>query len=323
MFLKSRYKKIYSEIKKYDIIVIARHVGPDPDALGSSIGLRDSISLTFPNKTVVAVGCPTNRFKYMGTLNEMEEKYYENSLLIVTDTPNKNRIDGVEVDRFKSVIKIDHHPFIEDFGGVVDWSDDSRSSASEMIIEIIKETKLKINKEIASKLYLGLVADTERFLFSYTSPQTFRLVGWLIEESKIDIDKLYPLLYNRPLKELKFQAYILNNYVVTKNGLAFIKISDEILKEFDVDVAIGGNLVNSFNFIKEFIVWVIFTEDKLNEITRVNIRSNGPVINDIASLFGGGGHKFASGAKLRNPETIDEMVEALDEACKEYKTKQE
>ena len=44
------FKQIYKEIKKYNNIVIARHVGVDPDAMASQIALRDSIRLTFPEK---------------------------------------------------------------------------------------------------------------------------------------------------------------------------------------------------------------------------------------------------------------------------------
>ena len=62
-------KRIYKLIKKYDSIVIARHVGPDPDALGSQLGLKESILATFPNKKVYAVGHPASRFKYIGDLD--------------------------------------------------------------------------------------------------------------------------------------------------------------------------------------------------------------------------------------------------------------
>ena len=67
-------KKIYRLIKKSDTIVIARHVGPDPDALGSSIGLKESILATFPNKSVYVVGSPATKFKYLGNLDRSEER---------------------------------------------------------------------------------------------------------------------------------------------------------------------------------------------------------------------------------------------------------
>ena len=67
------YKTIYNEIKKYKTIYIARHIGPDPDAFGSQIGLRDSIRLTFPDKEVFAVGTTVSRFKYFGKIDKVNK----------------------------------------------------------------------------------------------------------------------------------------------------------------------------------------------------------------------------------------------------------
>ena len=153
--LNSIYKKIYHQIQKYDTIVIARHVGPDPDALGSSIGLKEIIQATFPNKKVFCVGYPTSKFRYLGHIDKFDESMYQNSLLIVTDTPNKQRVDGVDPTKFSSSIKIDHHPFIEKFCDI-EWIDDSASSASQLIMELTFNTKLKMTKEAAKKLFLGL-----------------------------------------------------------------------------------------------------------------------------------------------------------------------
>ena len=125
-------KKIYRLIKKSDTIVIARHVGPDPDALGSSIGLKESILATFPNKSVYVVGSPATKFKYLGNLDKVPSYISKNALLIVTDTPNIKRIDGVNLSDFKNIIKIDHHPFVEKFADV-EWIDTTASSASQMI----------------------------------------------------------------------------------------------------------------------------------------------------------------------------------------------
>lgn len=312
------YKRIYKEIKRNDTIVIARHVGADPDALGSSIGLKEIILHNFPNKKVYVVGCPASRFRYLGTLDRFDETMCANALLIVTDTPDKKRVDGLNVDMFKNVIKIDHHPFIESFGGI-EWIDDSASSASQMIMELAFNTKLTIPLVAAEKLFIGLVADTNRFLFKYTTPKTFMLVSKLIETTHLDFSILYDNLYLRPIKDVKFQGFITNSLKITENGFGYAYITDEMLNEYGVDAATAGNMVNNFNYIDEIIAWAIFSEDKNNSNIRISIRSRGPIINEVASKFGGGGHIYASGVKLSNFEECDALVEELDKVCKEYK----
>lgn len=315
MFLK--YHQIYRKIKKFDTIVIARHVGPDPDALGSSLGLKDSIQVTFPKKKVYAVGLGAAKFKYLGNVDKFDESFYDNSLLIVLDTPDIKRVDGVDVKKFKYKIKIDHHPFIEKFCDI-EIVDDTASSASQMVMELIFNTPLKMTKEAAKKLYIGLVADTERFLYKYTTPKTFKIVAKLIEKTGIDITELYPQFYNRSLTEIRFYAYLMANIQVTDNKFGYLKIDDDILGEYGVDAATAGNMINNFNNIEEIVAWAFFSHDKLNNNVRGSIRSRGPVINEIAADFGGGGHALASGVKLPSFERADELIEALDEACRKY-----
>ena len=71
--------------------------------------------------------------------------------------------------------------------------------------------------------------------------------------------------------------------------------------------------------IKEIIAWSFVSYDEKQELYKVNIRSRGPVINEIAQQFNGGGHKFASGARIKNVDDIDRLFKALDDACKTYK----
>lgn len=312
------WKKVYRQIKKYDKIVIARHVGADPDAIGSSVALKEIILNTFPHKQVYVVGHPVSKFRYLGMLDKFTEDMYQDALLIVTDTPDLKRIDGVDANLFPYKIKIDHHPFIEKYADI-EWIDDSASSASQMIMELTFHTKLKMSKEAAEKLYIGLVSDTNRFLFSYTSSKTFSLVSKLIKQTNIDVPKLYENLYLRPYKEIKFQGYIANHFTVTENGFAYIKVTEDILQECGVDSATSGNMINEFNYIDDVIAWAIFTVDKVNGNIRGSIRSRGPVINDVASHHGGGGHIYASGIRLKTFEEVDALVKELDETCKQYK----
>ena len=256
-------KKVFKKIKEYPEIIIARHVGPDPDAIASTIALRDSIRLTFPEKEVYAVGLGVSKFKYYGILDKIDNEQYKNALLIVLDVPNLNRVDGIEGLEYKEIMKIDHHP-AEDIKGPVDWTDETSCSTCQMIAELILNTPLKLDTKIASNLYLGIVSDSDRFLLSYTTNKTFQVVHDLIKASKIDFVSLYNYLYDRSIDEVRFQGYIAMNMVVTENGLGYIVIPSDIIKEYHVDLATPANLINSFNFIRDVLVWTFITEDVKN-----------------------------------------------------------
>ncbi len=310
------YKRIFKEIKKYDTIVIARHIGVDLDAMASQVALRDSIKLTFPNKHVYAVGTGSMKFTFFGKLDKIEK--FNHALLIVTDTPDRRRVDSVDVEQFDYSIKIDHHPFIEKFCDL-ELIEDTTSSASEIIMKLILNTKLECNKEIAQTLFMGLVSDSNRFLFNSCTADTFLLVSKFLEEYKFDINPLYQQLYARPLNEVRFEGYIALNMIVTDNSLGYIKITDDIINQFDVDSASAGNMVNNFNFINEVLVWATVTEDIKNDQWRVSIRSRGPAINQIAEKYHGGGHKQAAGAKPKTFEEAMELIHDLDMFLKECK----
>ena len=312
----SIYSKIYRKIKKYDTIVIARHIGPDPDGLSSQIALRDIILNTFPDKKVYAVGYPASKFKYLGMLDKFKEEMYQNSLLIVVDTPDKKRVDGVDASLFEDSIKIDHHPFMEKFCKT-EWIDEDASSAAQMVVELVFKTNLKMTKEAVEKLFVGIVADTHRFLFYYTSSKTFSLVSKLIKATRINFADLYENLYLRSIDELRFHGYVADNMKITENKLAYILISKETLKEYGVDSATARNSVMNFNYIEEMLVWVILTEEEDGEI-KGSIRSRGPIINKVANNFNGGGHIYASGVRAVKENQIDDLIEELNKACKDY-----
>lgn len=312
------FKKIIKKIKEYDNIVIARHIGPDPDAVASEIALRDSIKLTFPKKNVYAVGNIVSKFKYYGTLDKIDDNKLSKPLLIVLDVPNKSRLDGVNYDNYDFVIRIDHHPNVENIAQL-EYVNEKSSSTCELIANMIFETQLKIDESIASNLFLGIVADSDRFLLGYTTPKTFKIVTSLIENYNLNISNLYYKLYERPFNEVKFQSYIALNMTVTENNFGYIKLDKKIINEFGVDSSSASNMINNFNFIKELYCWAFSSYDEKNEIYKINIRSRGPIINEIASKYNGGGHKFASGARIKNESDVDKLFDELNEACKKYK----
>ncbi len=319
MIKKNIHKQILKKIKEYDEIVIARHIGPDPDAISSEIALRDIIRLNFPKKKVYAVGNEVSRFRYFGNLDKISSsELSNNTLMIILDVPRWDRVDYMKKEGFAYTIKIDHHPCEEQVCDL-ELVDDTSASTTQLITEFIYETKLKINKNIAENLFCGIVSDSDRFLLSYTTPKTLMLVSKLLEDYKFELMPLYNNLYERPLDERKFESYIINNIDITENGFGSIILDNKIFKLFNVDSATASNMVNDFNFIKELKVWAFASWDERNNIFKVNIRSRGTQMNEVAEKFNGGGHKFASGARLQSLDEVKALFKALDDVCKENK----
>ena len=304
--------------QEYDNVVIARHIGADPDALGSQFALKNIILELFPDKKVYAVGNPASRFKFFGSQDKIDNLNTNKSLCIVLDTPDIKRIDGADINNFEFVIKIDHHPIIDKYANI-EIIDDNACSSSQLILEFVYENNISLSESCAEKLFLGIVGDTDRFLHDYTSPRTFELVTRLLKDTNIDFTKLYGYLYQRPIAEVRFEGYIYQNLTLTENGVAYVKLTDKLMKEYGVDSAAAGNMINDLKFVNEITVWVFLSEDIKSNLIRANIRSVGPYVNDIATKYGGGGHKYASGVKLKSWEEADKLIKDLDIITKEYK----
>lgn len=311
------FKRIYEEILKYDTIVIARHIGVDPDALGSQFALKAAINVSFPEKQVFAVGTKSSRYNYFPKLDKYEETNNKDVLLIVCDTPDKKRIDISNIESFPNICKIDHHPLIDKFSEL-EYIDTSSSSAAELVLKFLVENNMTINKEIAIFILYGIISDTNRFLFN-TSADTLDIVSSLIRKYNINTEEMYKNLYARPFSEIKFQGYISENLNLTENGFAYIIITNDTLIKYGVDSSSAGNMVNNYNNIDEVLVWALISEDIKNDQFKFNIRSRGPVINNIAEKYNGGGHKLASGARVKTMDEVNMLINDLDKICEEYR----
>lgn len=310
------YKDIYNEIRKHKTIYIVRHIGPDPDAICAQLSLKESIKETFPLKEVYALGATVAKFKSFGKIDKLTE-FDKEALVIALDVPDKKRIDGINVDDFKYIVKIDHHPFVEKYGQIEVIK--NSVSTAELVVDLINKTRLKMTKSIAENLFIGIVADSNRFMFQPTNPEVFRKAADLIEKYKLNIQELYDRLYSRPLSDLRLMGYIAENLKVTKNGFAFIELDDDLIRSFNADIASASNMINDFNYISEIYVWIFISKDIINNLYKINIRSRGPVINETAAKYSGGGHKFASGVRTLEKSVVDNLMSDLDELCKQYK----
>ena len=104
------FQAILEKIKAYDTIIIHRHQRPDPDAIGSQIGLKEILKTNFSDKKILATGINEPTLSWIAEMDEVPDNDYEGALVIVTDTANTPRIDDDRYDKGDFLIKIDHHP---------------------------------------------------------------------------------------------------------------------------------------------------------------------------------------------------------------------
>ncbi len=310
--------QILNMIEKYKTIIIHHHVNPDPDCIGSQLGLKYIIKESYPEKLVYAVGEHVDRTEFMGKLDKIEDSIYSDALVIIVDVGDKLRVFDKRFLKGKEIIKIDHHPLTEEFC-TLEWVDTNFASCTEMVIDFYLQNKDKLNmtEDAAKVLYAGLLTDTGRFYFNSVTERTLSH-GAEVYKYGFNKQELYANLYYKSIAEMKFSGFLMNNFSYTKNGLGYMKIDQKILDEFNIKPEFASSMVNILANITEIIMWIFFTEDKKLGKIRVNFRSRGPIINKLAAKYGGGGHIFASGAHVENWGIVDKIIADADILCQEF-----
>ena len=146
--------------------------------------------------------------------------------------------------------------------------------------------------------------------------KTFETAGHLIQFD-FDRNAVYDGMYEMDRKLLHLQGYLYQNFVIDEHGAAYIKVTNDVLRQFEVTPSETSLLVGSLGNVKGICAWVIFIEE--GNTIRVRLRSKGPIINQLAKKYNGGGHPLASGASANSWEEADHVIEDLKEICRDYK----
>lgn len=310
-------QRILDIIDQFETIIIHRHVRPDPDALGSQAGLAEMLRVSFPGKRVYIVGEEDESLTFLTRMDHISDDTYEGALVIVCDTANEERISDDRYKNGRQLIKIDHHPNEDPYCDIV-WVDTAASSVSEMIYDLYEfgaDRGLTLPDEAARLLYAGIVGDTGRFLFNNTTEKTFRIAANL-RARDFAIDDLYEQLYKMRLNVTRLNGFVLQSFSVSSSGAGHIKLDADILERYKVTPSEASLLVNAFSDVEGMKAWVFFIEEP--DQIRVRLRSKGPVVNELAKKYDGGGHPFAAGASIHSWKTADQVLHDLEEICRRF-----
>lgn len=308
-------EKIVAMIQQYDRIIIHRHMRPDPDALGSQCGLAEILRATYPEKDIYQVGGSVEGLGFLAEMDEIADDLYKGALVIVTDTANAPRISDERYKLGDKLIKIDHHPNDDPYGDLL-WVNTKASSCSEIIADLAFTEDLVITENAARLLYGGIVGDTGRFLYPATTSHTLMVAAKLLDHG-FDSAKLNRQIDQISLEVAKLSGYLYQNLQIDEQGAGYVILDQAILNKYGIKDSDTATLVPLPGTIDTVLAWAVFVEQP-EGYYRVRLRSKGPVINELAKQYHGGGHPLASGANAKDQAMCQEIYQKIQVLCADY-----
>lgn len=307
-------------------VVLSTHSRPDGDALGSEIALALFLRKLGKRVWIINPDPPPRNLEWIMDLAEAKtftgalkqiKAATEADALVMMDTNALARLgDFGKVFRNATGQKllIDHHPDPEKWFDH-SYVDTSAAAAGEMVYEIIAAHDPDlIDGEIATALYVAIMTDTGSFRFGSTSAQTHRIVGDLLERGDIRPEPIHISIYdNRQLSSLRLLSRVLDTITMVYDGkVAYATITPGMLDASGAHSEEADGMVNYALAVEGVQAVVMFLETAKG--VKCSFRSKGDVaINGWARRFGGGGHRNASGAFVKDRplrEVIDEVIAA-------------
>ena len=297
--------------------LITGHINPDGDALGSALAFK----LILDSKGISSDVCFDIKGNIPSNLNHLPinlisnnaKNKYEN--VYVFDCGNSERLGSLEEIALKSdqVIVIDHH--IEPSFGDIQVIDSTAASTTQVLYREIISADIEIDKNIANCLMTGLITDTGRFQYSNTDYEVFQIASKLML-SGAELTSISDNIYGSiPMNAIKLQSEVLNRIkLFDDEELVVSYVLHEDYKKFNIESSEIDFLIDSIRLVKESNVALLLKEQD-DKSFKGSLRSRTKLdVQKIASLFGGGGHKAASG--FSTALSMDEIITKVKNAIR-------
>ena len=278
--------------------LITGHINPDGDALGSALAFKlilDSKGVESDVSFDMKGNVPSNlNHLPIDLIFDSPKKNYEN--VYVFDCGNSERLGDLEEIALNSarVIVVDHH--INPSFGDIQVIDSNAASTTQVLFREILSAKIAIDKNIANCLMTGLITDTGRFQYSNTDNEVFEIASKLML-SGAELTSISDNIYGSiPLNAIKLQSEVLNRIELYEDEeLVVSYVLQEDYQNYNIDSSETDFLIDSIRLVKESNIALLLKEQQ-DKSFKGSLRSRNELdVQQIASLFGGGGHKAASG----------------------------
>lgn len=304
--MENSFDIIKEELKRHKKVVVIGHIQPDGDCIGSSLGMAHLIKDNFGVDAIV-VNQECERFRFLGSWDLPGNIDYSDAFVIQVDNATRERSADASFMASPCILKIDHHLVVDSYGHYN--VEIKRPSCAEIIANDAIAAGLVIKEDAARCLYAGMVTDTGRFLYPGVDPKTFITASKLLETG-FDFGSLMSSLNKREMRNVRFITYAYSQLQMTQKGVLWMYIPQSVIDRFGLSYDMVSEALGTMQNIAGHPIYVLFSD--LYEQIRVEFRSDRIPINHIARMFGGGGHSFASGARIKTKEEIPLVLNELD-----------
>lgn len=329
--MKTIPEAILTLVKGASHVVLATHVHPDGDALGSLFGFADILEAQGKKVFCYLEEPVSHLYDFLpccdcantdldAALQFVDAAAAENVVAIALDCGDAERL-GAAKEKLLNIspfVVIDHHCGNRGFGDHL-WLESDRSSTGEMVYELALAMGADVSENAAFCLYVAIVTDSGSFRYESTSPRTLRVAADLVEKG-VRPDEVAQRVYdNYTLSRLRLMEMVLATLEVHGNGrIALIRVSADM---FERSGATSDDVEGFINYPRSLLSVQVaaFIKETQKGSVSVSLRAKGKVdVAAIAADFGGGGHRNAAGFRFSERSIEDVQLEVLDALQKAF-----
>jgi phosphoesterase RecJ-like protein len=307
-------------------ILIASHVFPDADAIGSQLALGNILESLGKNVFYYCEEFVSSMYEFMPGSEQLDNNLQDISQFdaaVAVDCGDRFRL-GHEVDallRIHPFIVIDHHAGHRDFGDI-SWVEADRSSTAEMVFDLALALNAEISYNAAYNLYAAIVSDSGSFKYDSTSAYTFHVAAQLLNRGVVPSEVAGKLFDNYSENRLKLLEKVLGSLQLDFEGqIAVIAATNQMFeasgaKREDTEEFI--NLPRALSSVKV----AAFLKETPDGSIKVSLRAKGECdVSQVALKYGGGGHRNAAGYSVKDKTLADVNEELLQDLRKRLKSR--
>ncbi len=311
-------------LKGVKTVGISGHENPDGDCVGSCLGLYLFLTTYYPElKVRVHLGLLPDDLTFMqgaDLVDHTQDVAEPYDLFFCLDCAETGRLgdNAVLFEQAKKTACIDHHISKGTFADVR-YIDSNASSTCELVCLVLGTEKL--TPSMAEALYTGIVHDTGVFQYSCTSSRTMRIAGELMDKG-IDFSKIIEeTFYAKTYHQMQITGRAMLESIMLLDGrVVFSALRQKDLDFYGVDNRDLGGIVAQLRSISGVDVAIFLYEKGLQE-WKVSLRSNDCVdVAEVASYFGGGGHKKAAGCTMQGSvyDVVNNLTAHIEHSLEEW-----